>query len=69
MNRTLEDALIFISQSTPHINAVFGGLMALRASHLSTADAVVDGNLRLEEHYHLDYPVQTPLQLSTRDPA
>lgn len=57
MDRIPKDAVVFISQPTAHINAVFGGLMALRAINLSAADVVVDGNLRLEEHYHLEFTV------------
>lgn len=56
MDRIPKDAVVFISQPTAHINAVFGGLMALTI-HLSAADVVVDGNLRLEEHYHLEFTV------------
>lgn len=57
MDRIPKEAVVFISQPTAHINAVFGGLMALRAIHLSAADVGLDGNLRLEEHYHLEFTV------------
>ena len=60
MDAVPKDAVVFISQPTPHINAVFGGLMAQRARHLNAAGTVVDGNLRdLEEHRHLKFPVWT----------
>lgn len=44
-------------------------LMALRAIHLSSADAVVEGNFGLDEHYHLELPVQASVQPSTRRPG
>lgn len=53
-----KDSVVFLSQPTPHINAVFGGLMALRAHQIGAAGAVVDGCLRdLQEHRQLNFPV------------
>ncbi|KAN0085001.1 Ribonuclease E inhibitor RraA/Dimethylmenaquinone methyltransferase [Elaphomyces granulatus] len=53
-----KDAILFISQPLPHINSVFGGLMALRAHKLGVAGVVVDGRLRdLQEHRDLGFPV------------
>ncbi|KAH0563196.1 hypothetical protein GP486_002242 [Trichoglossum hirsutum] len=53
-----KDSVIFISQPRPHINAVFGGLMALRAHKLGTAGVVIDGRLRdLQDHRALGLPV------------
>ena len=62
MDAVPKDAVVFVSQPTPHINAVFGGLMALRARQINATGAVVDGNLRdLEEHRHLRFPVWASL--------
>lgn len=50
--------VLFMSQPTPHINAVFGGLMSLRAHQLGAAGVVVDGQIRdLAEHRSLGIPV------------
>lgn len=58
MDQVPKDAVVFLSQPTPHINAVFGGLMALRAHQVGAAGAVVDGRLRdLQEHRDLEFPV------------
>lgn len=58
MDQVPKDAVVFLSQPTPHINAVFGGLMALRAQRIGAAGAVVDGRLRdLQEHRDLEFPV------------
>ena len=58
MDRVPKDAILFLSQPMPHINAVFGGLMALRAHQVGAAGAVVDGRLRdLQEHRGLGFPV------------
>lgn len=58
MDQVPKDAVVFLSQPKPHINAVFGGLMALRAQQIGAAGAVVDGRLRdLQEHRDLEFPV------------
>ncbi|OAP56113.1 hypothetical protein AYL99_09292 [Fonsecaea erecta] len=50
--------VLFISQPTPHLHAVFGGLMSLRAQKLGAAGVVVDGKIRdLGEHRALGIPV------------
>ncbi|KIW09770.1 hypothetical protein PV08_11870 [Exophiala spinifera] len=50
--------VLFMSQPEPHLNAVFGGLMGLRAQALGAAGVVVDGMIRdLGEHRALGMPV------------
>ncbi|KAF4535762.1 Ribonuclease e inhibitor rraa dimethylmenaquinone methyltransferase protein [Lasiodiplodia theobromae] len=52
------DAVVFISQPLPHVNAVYGGLMSLRAQKLGAAGVVIDGRLRdLQEHRDLGFPI------------
>jgi regulator of RNase E activity RraA len=52
-------AVVFISQPPPHVNAVYGGLMSLRAQALGAAGVVIDGRLRdLQEHRDLGFPVK-----------
>lgn len=51
-------AVVFISQPPPHVNAVYGGLMSLRAKALGAAGVVIDGRLRdLQEHRDLGFPM------------
>lgn len=51
--------VLFMSQPTPHLNAVYGGLMSLRAQKLGVAGVVIDGKLRdLGEHRSLGIPVR-----------
>ncbi|KAF2014988.1 RraA-like protein [Aaosphaeria arxii CBS 175.79] len=51
-------AVVFISQPPPHVNAVYGGLMSLRAQALGAAGVVIDGRLRdLQEHRDLGFPM------------
>ncbi|OAL51421.1 RraA-like protein [Pyrenochaeta sp. DS3sAY3a] len=53
-----KDAVVFISQPGPHINAVYGGLMSLRAQKLGAVGVVIDGKLRdLQEHRNLNFPL------------
>ncbi|KAI8653641.1 hypothetical protein NCS56_01318700 [Fusarium sp. Ph1] len=53
-----KDAVVFVSQPTPHINACYGGLMSLRAKHLGAAGVVIDGSVRdLQEHRDLNFPL------------
>lgn len=66
MNHIPKDAIVIISQSTPHINAFFGGLMVLRAIQLWAAGAVVDDKRDLEEHRKLKLLVFTLLRLLSR---
>ncbi|KAL4894017.1 ribonuclease E inhibitor RraA/Dimethylmenaquinone methyltransferase [Aspergillus ambiguus] len=50
--------VIFISQPLPQVNAVYGGLMTLRAQALDAAGVVIDGRVRdLNEHRSLKFPV------------
>jgi regulator of RNase E activity RraA len=50
--------ILFISQPKPHINAVYGGLMSLRAKVLGAAGVIIDGRVRdLQEHRDLEFPV------------
>ncbi|KAH6656546.1 RraA-like protein [Truncatella angustata] len=51
------NSVLFIS--TPPIpNAVYGGLMSTRASHLGVAGSIIDGRFRdVAEHRALNYPV------------
>lgn len=52
-------AVVFISQPTPHVNAVYGGLMSLRAQKLGAAGVIIDGKLRdLQEHRNLQFGVR-----------
>ncbi|KAK7216230.1 hypothetical protein V2G26_004233 [Clonostachys chloroleuca] len=52
------DAVVFISQPAPHINACYGGLMSLRAKALGAAGVVIDGSVRdLQEHRDLGFPL------------
>ncbi|KAF2182380.1 RraA-like protein [Zopfia rhizophila CBS 207.26] len=39
-------AIVFISQPAPHVNAVYGGLMSLRAQYLGAEGVIIDGKLR-----------------------
>ncbi|CAF9936241.1 hypothetical protein IMSHALPRED_010517 [Imshaugia aleurites] len=50
--------ILFIS-SPPHtLNAVYGGLMTLRAQHSNALGTIVDGRVRdLQEHRDLGFPV------------
>jgi len=51
------NSVLFMLQPTPHLNAVFGGLMGLRAHVLGAAGVVVDGMIRdLGEHRELGIP-------------
>ncbi|KAJ5232407.1 hypothetical protein N7468_005363 [Penicillium chermesinum] len=51
-------AVVFISQPLPQVNAIYGGLMSLRAQILNAAGVVVDGRIRdLGEHRALKFPV------------
>ncbi|PIG80930.1 putative ribonuclease e inhibitor rraa dimethylmenaquinone methyltransferase protein [Aspergillus arachidicola] len=53
-----EGAVVFISQPLPHVNAVYGGLMTLRAQALNAAGVVIDGRVRdLNEHRSLNFPL------------
>ena len=53
-----EGAVVFISQPLPHVNAVYGGLMTLRAQALKAAGVVIDGRVRdLGEHRDLNFPL------------
>lgn len=55
-------AVVFISQPAPHVNAVYGGLMSLRAQALGAAGVVIDGRLRdLQEHRDLGFPARRHL--------
>jgi len=56
--------VVFISQPPPHVNAVYGGLMSLRAKALGAAGVVIDGRLRdLQEHRDLGFPVPCPFPI------
>ncbi|KAL3495800.1 ribonuclease E inhibitor RraA/Dimethylmenaquinone methyltransferase [Aspergillus germanicus] len=51
-------AVVFISQPPPQVNAVYGGLMTLRAQALGAAGVVIDGRVRdLGEHRALKFPL------------
>ncbi|KAL4987429.1 ribonuclease E inhibitor RraA/Dimethylmenaquinone methyltransferase [Aspergillus falconensis] len=51
-------AVVFISQPPPQVNAVYGGLMTLRAQALGAAGVVIDGRVRdLGEHRALNFPL------------
>lgn len=51
---------MFISQPPPQVNAVYGGLMSLRARALGAAGVVIDGRVRdLGEHRALNFPVRS----------
>ncbi|KAL3462655.1 ribonuclease E inhibitor RraA/Dimethylmenaquinone methyltransferase, partial [Aspergillus heterothallicus] len=51
-------AVVFISQPPPQVNAVYGGLMTLRAQALGAAGVVIDGRVRdLGEHRALGFPL------------
>lgn len=51
-------AVIFISQPLPDVNAVYGGLMSLRAKTLNAAGVVIEGRVRdLNEHRALEFPL------------
>jgi regulator of RNase E activity RraA len=53
-------AVVFISQPPPQVNAVYGGLMTLRAQALGAAGVVIDGRVRdLGEHRALKFPVRS----------
>ena len=53
-----KEAVVFISQPAPHVNACYGGLMSLRAQILGAKGVVIDGRLRdLQEHRDLKFPV------------
>lgn len=61
MDKVPRDAVVFLSQPLPHTNAVFGGLMALRAQQVGAVGTVIDGRLRdLQEHRDLGFPVSKP---------
>lgn len=52
------NAVVFISQPTPHINACYGGLMSEGLKFLGAAGVVIDGAFRdLQEHRDLGLPV------------
>lgn len=52
------DSIIFISQPEPHVNAVYGGLMSLRAQILGAKGVIIDGRVRdVQEHRDLGFPV------------
>lgn len=56
------DSIIFISQPEPHINAVYGGLMSLRAQMLGAQGVIIDGRVRdIQEHRELGFPVCSPI--------
>ncbi|KAK2616039.1 hypothetical protein N8I77_002756 [Diaporthe amygdali] len=58
IDQIAKDAVVFISQPAPHINACYGGLMSLRAKYLGAAGVVIDGSLRdIQEHRDLKFPV------------
>ncbi|KAF2135835.1 uncharacterized protein K452DRAFT_322830 [Aplosporella prunicola CBS 121167] len=58
IDQTPKGAVVFLSQPLPHVNAVYGGLMSLRAQHSGAAGVVVDGRVRdLQEHRDLGFPV------------
>ncbi|KAL4733290.1 ribonuclease E inhibitor RraA/Dimethylmenaquinone methyltransferase [Aspergillus similis] len=51
-------AVVFISQPLPQVNAVYGGLMTLRAQARGAAGVVIDGRVRdLGEHRALNFPL------------
>ncbi|KAL4812134.1 ribonuclease E inhibitor RraA/Dimethylmenaquinone methyltransferase [Aspergillus spinulosporus] len=51
-------AVVFISQPPPQVNAIYGGLMTLRAQVLGAAGVVIDGRVRdLSEHRALNFPL------------
>ncbi|KAE8153864.1 ribonuclease E inhibitor RraA/Dimethylmenaquinone methyltransferase [Aspergillus avenaceus] len=51
-------SVVFISQPLPQVNAVYGGLMSLRAQALNAAGVVIDGRVRdLGEHRALRFPL------------
>lgn len=51
-------AVIVISQPLPQVNAVYGGLMTLRAQALGAVGVVIDGRVRdLGEHRALKFAV------------
>ncbi|KAF7547234.1 hypothetical protein G7Z17_g7873 [Cylindrodendrum hubeiense] len=53
-----ENAVVFISQPAPHVNACYGGLMSLRAKHLGASGVVIDGSVRdVQEHRDLQFPL------------
>lgn len=53
-----EGSVIFLSQPVPHINAVYGGLMSLRAKFLGAQGVIIDGRVRdVQEHRELGFPV------------
>ncbi|PKX91213.1 RraA family protein [Aspergillus novofumigatus IBT 16806] len=59
-------AVAFISQPLPHINAVYGGLMTLRAQALNAAGVVIDGRIRdLDEHLCRPSEVNVPVRLNS----
>ncbi|BCS03134.1 RraA family protein [Aspergillus luchuensis] len=50
--------VIVISQPLPQVNAVYGGLMTLRAQAVGAAGVVIDGRVRdLGEHRALKFPL------------
>lgn len=58
MDKIPSGAVAFISQPLPHVNAVYGGLMTLRAKTLNVAGVVIDGRVRdLNEHRALGFPL------------
>ncbi|KAK1142330.1 hypothetical protein N8T08_007881 [Aspergillus melleus] len=51
-------SVIFISQPPPQVNAVYGGLMTLRAQKLGAAGVIIDGRVRdLGEHRVAGFPL------------
>lgn len=55
---TIKPGTVLVISCPPIPNAVFGGLMSLRASLLGCAGAVVDGRIRdLAEHREIGLPV------------
>lgn len=57
------NSILFISQPEPHINAVYGGLMSLRAQVLGAEGVIVDGRIRdVDEHRGIGFPVRCDFQ-------
>ena len=58
MDQIPSGAVVFISQPPPQVNAVYGGLMTLRAQALNAAGVVIDGRVRdINEHRSLKFPL------------
>ncbi|PLB44935.1 RraA-like protein [Aspergillus steynii IBT 23096] len=45
IDKTPPSSVVFISQPPPQVNAVYGGLMTLRAQKLGAAGVIIDGRL------------------------